>query len=393
MPVMSLDIVGQKNGKTFYPTANEVADLQNAVIAKQLDTLSSNFPNQLGFVSYLNPKVANNQYDVAKQAVHDAFPGYIVVAANQAAYPTVLYGKSTDNGITVLADIRIVELALDESIQDKMTIDLTHSIQTSLGSAYPELNINVNTTMITGNVDISAPGVGIDGVISAAKASSSDVSFHEVLFQKILAATDKAGANGTPLNLHLVDNLNNLDGLRGGAGNDTLHGLGGDDLPLKGGAGNDTISGGAGNDLLFGETGNDKLLGGSGNDTLNGGDGVDLLTGGLEQDVFTFANASESGISPKTRDTITDFNHVQGDLIDLSALDANTKLAGKQDFTFIGSKEFSADATAQLRFDVKTHILYASTDANNTPEFSVSLVGVNKLVAADLTLGDMIYVG
>ena len=53
--------------------------------------------------------------------------------------------------------------------------------------------------------------------------------------------------------------------IRGGAFDDTLGGLGGNDS-LFGGAGADTLVGGAGNDNLDGQTGADTLIGGSGND-------------------------------------------------------------------------------------------------------------------------------
>lgn len=47
--------------------------------------------------------------------------------------------------------------------------------------------------------------------------------------------------------------------LVGGSGNDTLSGLGGDDI-LYGGDGNDTLNGGTGGDLLYGGRGNDVLV-------------------------------------------------------------------------------------------------------------------------------------
>ncbi len=78
----------------------------------------------------------------------------------------------------------------------------------------------------------------------------------------------------------------------GGAGNDSIDGLGSDDS-LFGGADNDTVLGGSGNDQVsgddgadsvFGGTGNDSGFGGSGNDTLFGGDGNDSLDGGADAD-------------------------------------------------------------------------------------------------------------
>ena len=88
-----------------------------------------------------------------------------------------------------------------------------------------------------------------------------------------------------------------------------------------------------------------------------------------------------------TRDTITDFKHSEKDKIDLSTIDANTKLAGDQAFKFINSNSFSkTDATSQLRFDATSHILYGSTNADSKPEFSIQLNGVSSLVADDFIL-------
>ncbi len=142
-----------------------------------------------------------------------------------------------------------------------------------------------------------------------------------------------------------------------------------------------------GNDLLTGTIGNDRLNGLAGNDTLIGGLGADSLTGGAGADIFKYTSVQDSGITAKTRDIITDFKHSEGDKIDLSAIDVNSKLAGNQSFTFIGSDAFSkTDATGQLRFDATSHILYGSTNGDNTPEFSIQLNGVSSLSATDFVL-------
>lgn len=142
----------------------------------------------------------------------------------------------------------------------------------------------------------------------------------------------------------------------------------------------------AGDDQLTGTGKADKLDGLAGNDTLIGGNGADTLTGGAGKDVFKFNNVKESGITDKARDIITDFNSKDGDKIDLSGIDANAKVAKDQAFKFIGSDKFSADATAQVRFDAKTHILYASTDKDSAPEFSIQLTGVDELTVDALIL-------
>lgn len=74
--------------------------------------------------------------------------------------------------------------------------------------------------------------------------------------------------------------------LRGGPGNDRLHGGGGDDK-LVGGPGNDVLRGRSGSDSLFGGPGADRLSGGPGDDVLHGGPGFDALLGGSGKNVLT----------------------------------------------------------------------------------------------------------
>ena len=140
------------------------------------------------------------------------------------------------------------------------------------------------------------------------------------------------------------------------------------------------------NDILTGTDGADKLNGLAGNDSLIGGLGKDALTGGVGSDLFKFISLSDSSSLPKQADTITDFNHSQGDTIDLSAIDAKTEFEGDQAFTYIGTIAFSTDATGQLRLDPKTGILYGSTNADVAPEFAILLSGIKNLVPEDFVL-------
>jgi Ca2+-binding RTX toxin-like protein len=134
------------------------------------------------------------------------------------------------------------------------------------------------------------------------------------------------------------------------------------------------------NDILTGTDAADKLSSLAGNDTLIGGLGADKLTGGKGADTFVFTRIDDSGLTVKTRDTITDFKHSEGDKLDLSTVDGN------QTFTFIGTIAFDSDATGQLRLDPKTGILYGSTNSDSAPEFSILLSGVKSLVAEDFIL-------
>jgi Ca2+-binding RTX toxin-like protein len=83
-----------------------------------------------------------------------------------------------------------------------------------------------------------------------------------------------------------------IEGVRGGAGNDSIFG---DVMAnrLEGGLGADALIGGSGDDVLMGEGGQDWIVGGDGNDRIIGGvNDVDVLTGGAGADTFDLgANA------------------------------------------------------------------------------------------------------
>lgn len=185
------------------------------------------------------------------------------------------------------------------------------------------------------------------------------------------------------------------DLLVGGAGNDSLEGGGGADT-LDGGKGNDTLVGGRDSDLLLGGKGNDSLDGGAGADLLDGGKGKDVMTGGADADTFRFGDVAESGITPATRDVITDFKH-KLDKIDLSAIDAVTSVEDGIDDAFvldgkgtaktkpaeghIGWYQVDARGTANDR----TYIVI-NTDADKAPEMMIELHGLVKLSSVDFIL-------
>lgn len=92
---------------------------------------------------------------------------------------------------------------------------------------------------------------------------------------------------------------------------------------IDGTSGNDQLTGSSGAETLLGGAGRDTLVGGAGDDRLDGGAGGDTLTGGTGADTFVFSNLLDSvknGSSTVLRDTITDFNALENDKIDLTAL-------------------------------------------------------------------------
>lgn len=141
--------------------------------------------------------------------------------------------------------------------------------------------------------------------------------------------------------------------------------------------------GGSGNDRITGNVVANKLIGGGGNDVLTGGAGRDRLSGGAGNDVFDFNKKTELGTVATRTDTVLDY--VSGtDRLDLAGIDANDVMAGNQAFSFLGSRNFGADATGQLRFS--GGVLYGSTDKDRDAEFMINLAGVTTLTARDIIL-------
>lgn len=128
-------------------------------------------------------------------------------------------------------------------------------------------------------------------------------------------------------------------------------------------SGSDTVTGSKYADTLTGYDGNDTIYGGAGKDTLIGGKGADDLYGGTGGDTFVFNAISESTVAASGRDTIFDFSRTAGDKIKLNVIDANTKVAGDQAFSFIGTKAFSGKA-GELRYVKQASDTYVYADVN-----------------------------
>jgi Ca2+-binding RTX toxin-like protein len=160
----------------------------------------------------------------------------------------------------------------------------------------------------------------------------------------------------------------------GNAENNLITGNGGANL-LYGRDGHDTLRGEAGNDLLYGENGNDRLDGGAGQDRYYGGAGADQ---------FIFDDGDFAGPTP---DRIMDFSQLEGDLIDLGAVDANSALAGDQGFSFVGSNAFTGTA-GQLRTFQAGGMTYVEGDTNGdgTADFLIRIDGLHDLQGSDFII-------
>lgn len=104
-----------------------------------------------------------------------------------------------------------------------------------------------------------------------------------------------------------------------------------ENLNLKGNS-NVNGTGNINNNKIVGNSGNNILSGEEGNDQLTGGRGKDTLTGGADADEFIFKNTNDSSRFLANADVITDFSNSDGDIIDLSNIDANVNAIGDQSF-------------------------------------------------------------
>jgi Ca2+-binding RTX toxin-like protein len=150
---------------------------------------------------------------------------------------------------------------------------------------------------------------------------------------------------------------------------------------VLGGSGNDTIIGGASGNSLNGKAGNDTIIGNGGNDTLVGGQGADTLTGGAGFDTFQFFASSESNAA--ATDVITDFTK-GSDKIVLN-FDADTVLAGEQEFNFAG---LGATGAREIGFEAISGGIrvYAHTDNDAVADFQVDVLGLTTISASDFIL-------
>ncbi len=131
------------------------------------------------------------------------------------------------------------------------------------------------------------------------------------------------------------------------------------------------VTGNSGANKLLGLDGNDMLSGGGGADTLTGGRGNDRMAGGAGADTFILTADS---IGLKEKDRISDFSNGDGDLINLTAIDANTNTDGDQAFTAVAKFSGTAGEMA-LSYKGGTTTLKLDVDGDGKADYTLKING------------------
>ncbi len=227
---------------------------------------------------------------------------------------------------------------------------------------------------ISGKLTIFAPVKFGINTIKLGVADTNDTIYDTALFASNFRLT-KTGASGV------------VKTVEGDSGNNHLKGTTNLAEFFTAGAGNDVVKALAGNDVLDLGEGKDTGDGGKGNDLLIGGLGKDLLKGGLGNDIFQFVDLLDSKKTHSKADIIQDFSHKQFDKIDVSGIDANSILAGDQEFKFIKSGSFTHKA-GQLHYVAGNDGVYVEGDVNGDAkaDFSIFVEGISSLAKIDFIL-------
>lgn len=228
-----------------------------------------------------------------------------------------------------------------------------------------------DTLYAGGGDDFIFATAGTDRILGGAGADTlSYALFAGPVMVDLRLTTPQQVAPGV---LHTITGIEYVEGtlasgdiLIGNAARNIIFGLDGDDR----------LFGRAGNDVLAGDAGDDLLRGGGGDDLLSGSLGFDRLFGGPGADVFVFYVQFES-LQAKP-DRIFDFNRAEGDVIDLSPIDADGEWMEDNDaFSWLGltteGARFTgagAELLARLQADGSWRIM-ADFDGDRIADFAV----------------------
>jgi Ca2+-binding RTX toxin-like protein len=105
--------------------------------------------------------------------------------------------------------------------------------------------------------------------------AGTDIADYSTHMNTVVVRLDGVANDGAPGEKDFVQS--DIEGVKGGVGNDFLYGNGSSNT-LDGGPGDDSLEGGGDTDILYGQEGSDLLRGGYGSDVMFGGAGTDTAS-------------------------------------------------------------------------------------------------------------------
>ena len=113
---------------------------------------------------------------------------------------------------------------------------------------------------------------------------------------------------------------------------------------------------------------------------------ADSLTGGLGADHFVYAALTDSTVKAGGQDVITDFSHGDGDLIDLSALDADTADGADTAFHLVDG-DFTHHAGELIQTaQAGGYLVRGDVNGDGATDFALFVHTASTLIAADFVL-------
>jgi Ca2+-binding RTX toxin-like protein len=166
------------------------------------------------------------------------------------------------------------------------------------------------------------------------------------------------------------------DQLSGGAGSDTIYGMGGNDF-LAGNDGADSIVGGTGNDTIYGDAGNDSIEGNGGNDLLSGGSGQDSY-------VFREFGAANADTVANFSSNWDQLRFDDGGFTNIGAMGKFS--AGDARFYAAAGASAGHDADDRIVYDTSTGQLYYDADGSGAgaAQLVATVQGAPAVAASDL---------
>ena len=373
-------------------------DGSGVVLAVNLDYLGNSV---MSYRSYINQTIGS----AYTNTFFPTTPGIYDIAALQQLYGANMATNASDTTYHWGAGEQILETIWDAGGTDTIDwsnqssaaeINLTAGVWSKLGPSYDTaggentktLNIALGVTIenaIGGSADDAICGNDARNLIQG--GDGNDTLEGGTGTDTLEGGSGDDLISGRNMGVVTADNGDLIRGgdgddtIDGGAGNDRINGDAGNDL-IYGGSGNDTLYGyysydtligGDGNDYLFGYSSNDSLVGGTGNDTLYGHTGRDTLDGGVGYDTFVYTSTAHSKAGSSNRDQIyfDSPGTFVADVIDVSAIDADTTLDGNQAFVFIGTADFTGPGQIRVQAGGVDTLILFNTDADSSTEMEI----------------------